>query len=35
MYATGCFLDYPYLKEHEKLIPIDLSKQQALTAIQK
>ena len=29
-YAAGCLLDYPYFKEHYKLIGIDLSKQQAL-----
>ena len=31
-YATGCLLDYPYFKDHYKMIPIDLSKQQALDA---
>ena len=31
-YTTGCLLDYPYFKEHCKLIAIDLSKQQALDA---
>ena len=31
-YATGCFLDYPYFKNHYKMIAIDLSKQQALDA---
>ena len=31
-YTTGCLLDYPYFKEHYKLIAIDLSKQQALYA---
>ena len=30
--ATGCSLDYPYLKEHYKLIAIDLSLKQALDA---
>ena len=29
-YATGCLLDYPYLKENYKIIAVDLSKQQAL-----
>ena len=28
--ATGCLLDYFYLKDHYKMIAIDLSKQQAL-----
>ena len=28
-YSTGCLLDYPYFKEHYKMIAIDLSKQQA------
>ena len=31
-YTTGCLLDYSYLKEHYKLIAIDLSQQQALDA---
>ena len=31
-YTTGCLLDYPYFKNHYKMIPIDLSKQQALNA---
>ena len=31
-YATGCLLDYSYFKDHYKIIPIDLSKQQALDA---
>ena len=26
-YATGCLLDYPYFKDHYKMIAIDLSKQ--------
>ena len=26
-YTTGCLLDYPYFKQHYKLIAIDLSKQ--------
>ena len=29
-YTTGCLLNYPYFKDHYKLIAIDLSKQQAL-----
>ena len=32
---TGCLLDYFYIKEHYKLIAIDLSKQQALDANKK
>ena len=31
-YTTGCLLDYNYVKEHYKMIAIDLSKQQALVA---
>ena len=31
-YTTGCLLDYPYFKEHYKMIAIDLNKQQALDA---
>ena len=31
-YTTGYLLDYPYLKEHYRMIKIDLSKQQALDA---
>ena len=31
-YTTGCLLDYPYFKEHYKMIAIDLSKQEALDA---
>ena len=30
-YTTGCLLDYNYFKKHN-MIPIDLSKQQALDA---
>ena len=26
-YITGCLLDYPYFKEYNKVIAIDLSKQ--------
>ena len=29
-YATGCLLDYIYLKNYYKMIVVDLSKQQAL-----
>ena len=29
-YTTGCLLDYSYIKDHYKMIAIDLSKQQAL-----
>ena len=31
-YETGCLLDYPYFKDHYKMIAIDLSKQQVLDA---
>ena len=31
-YTTGCLLDYPYFKDTYKMIPVDLSKQQALDA---
>ena len=31
-YTTGCLLDYPYLKNHYKMIAIDLSKQEGLDA---
>ena len=31
-YTTVCFLDYPYFKDHYKMIAIDLSKQQVLDA---
>ena len=31
-YITGCLLDYPYFKNHYKIITTDLSKQQALDA---
>ena len=31
-YTTGCLLDYPYFKDHYKMIAINLSKQQALDA---
>ena len=32
-YTTGCLLDYPYFKEHYKLIVLDLSKQQELVML--
>ena len=31
-YTTGSLLDYPYFKDSYKMIPVDLSKQQALHA---
>ena len=31
-YTTGFLLDYSYLKDHYKMIAIDISKQQALDA---
>ena len=31
-YTTGCLLDFLYFKDHYKMIPIDLSNQQALDA---
>ena len=31
-YRNGCLLDYPYFKNHYKMIALDLSKQQALDA---
>ena len=31
-YTTGCLLDFPFFKEHYKLIATDLCKQQALDA---
>ena len=31
-YTSGCLLDYPYFKDHYKMIAIDLSKQQVLDA---
>ena len=31
-YTTGCLLDYPYFKNHYKMIAIDLRKLQALDA---
>ena len=34
-YTTGCLLDYLYFKELQKLIAIDLGKQQKLDADQK
>ena len=31
-YTSGCLSDYPYFKETDKMIAVDLSKQQALDA---
>ena len=31
-YTTGCLLDYQYVKDYYKMIPVDLSKQQVLDA---
>ena len=31
-YTTGCLLDYPYFKDTNKMIAVDLSKQQVLDA---
>ena len=31
-YTTGCLLAYPYFKDSYKMIPVNLSKQQALDA---
>ena len=31
-YTNGCLLDYSYFKDHYKMIPTDLSKQQDLHA---
>ena len=31
-YTTGCLFDYIYFKKYYKMIPIDLSRQQALDA---
>ena len=31
-YTTGCLLNYIYFKNHQKMIAVDLSKQQALDA---
>ena len=31
-YTTGCLLDYPYFKDHYKMIAVDLSKQRTLDA---
>ena len=31
-YTSGCLLDYIYFKNHQKMIVVDLSKQQALDA---
>ena len=29
-YTTGCLMDYAYIKDNYRLIPVDLSKQKAL-----
>ena len=34
-YTTGCLLDYPYFKEHSKIIAIDLSNNKNLMLIRK
>ena len=31
-YTTGCLLNYIYFKNHQKMIAVDLSKQQAVDA---
>ena len=31
-YITGCLLDYDYAKNHQSLIPVDLSRQKELDA---
>ena len=31
-YTTGCLLDYPYFKDHYKMIAVDLSRQNELDA---
>ena len=31
-YTTGCLLNYPYFKDHYKMIAVDLSKQKKLDA---
>ena len=31
-YTTGCLLEFIYFKNYYKMIPVDLSKQQALDA---
>ena len=33
-YTTGCLIDYPYFKDSYKMIAVDLSKQQALDAVE-
>ena len=33
-YTTGCLLDYEYIKNHYRLIALDLSRQQALPQIE-
>ena len=34
-YITGCLLDYEYIKNHYRLIAVDLSRQKELDADQK
>ena len=29
-YTTGCLLDYTYFRDYEKVIAVDLSKQQSI-----
>ena len=31
-YTTGCLLDYPYFKNHYKMMPMHLNKQKAIGA---
>ena len=31
-YTTGCLLDFPYFRDNNRLIAVDLSKQKALDA---
>ena len=33
-YTAGCLIDYPYFKDSYKMIAVDLSKQQALDAVE-
>ena len=30
IYATGCFLDYDYIKNHYRIITVDMSRQKEL-----
>ena len=32
-YTTGCLLDYEYIKNHYRLIAVDLSRQKELDAL--